>query len=71
MKSGHEVRNSTNKEVDTEPFYNQKHLKTKTKFYEDKINKNVHDNGILEEGPRCIYLSVILIDSVFKMSKNC
>ena len=26
---------------------------------------------VLEEGSNCIYLSVILIDSVFKIGKNC
>ena len=62
--------NRIKKEFDSEPFYNQKYLKTKIKYYVGKINKNVHDNGIPKEGSHRIYLSVILLDSVFKMSKN-
>ena len=44
------------------PVYNEKYLKTKIKSYEGKINTNFHDNGIS--------LSIILIDSVFKMGEK-
>ena len=54
----------------SEPVYNGKHLKTKKKCYEVKINTNFHNNGIPKEGSLCICLLVILIDSVSKMGKN-
>ena len=43
-----------------------KHLKTKIKFYEGKINTNFHEDKVPKEGSRYICLSVILIDSVFR-----
>ena len=46
------------------------HCKTKTNSYEGKFNINSHDDGMLKEGSHCICFSVILIDSVFKISKN-
>ena len=39
--------------------------KTKIKSYENKISSNIYDEGSL-----CIFLSVILIDSVFKIGKK-
>ena len=44
------------------PVYNEKYLKTKIKSYEGKINTNFHNNRIS--------LSIILIDSVFKMGEK-
>ena len=41
--------------------------KLKLRSYEGKVNTNFHDNGITEEGFHFIYLSVVLIDSVFKI----
>ena len=40
------------------------------KSYIRKINTNFQDNKIPTEGPQFIALSVILIDSVFRTSKN-
>ena len=45
--------------------------KAKIKSSEVKINKNFHNDGIPKEGSYCISLSVLLIDSVFKICKNC
>ena len=41
------------------------------KSYEDKINTSLHHDGTLKESSHCIYLSVIVIDSIFKISNNC
>ena len=30
--------------------HNEKYLKVKTKYYEDRINKNIHDDEISKEG---------------------
>ena len=50
--------------------YNEKYVKTKIKSYKWKINTNFHNDKILKEDSHCVCLSVILIDSVLKMSKN-
>ena len=53
-----------------EPVYNEKYLKTKTKSYEGKISTNFHNDKMPKEDYSCVFLSVILIDSVFKIFKN-
>ena len=58
------------KELDSKPVYNEKYLKAKIKSYNGKINANFHNNKIPRKGFQFIYLSVILIDSVFRTGKN-
>ena len=48
------------------PVYNEKYLKTEIKFDNVKININFYNNQIPKEGSHCIFLSVILIDSVYR-----
>ena len=57
-------------EFDSEPVYNKKYLKTKKKSYEVKINTNFHNDKVPKEDSSCVCLSVILIDSVFKIYEN-
>ena len=64
------VRNSIRKEFDSEPAYNEKYLKTKIKSYNRKFNTNFYNNKIPKESYQCIYLSVILVDSVFRTDEN-
>ena len=64
------VKNSTEKEFDSEPVYNEKYLKAKIKSYNGKINKNFHHNKIPKEGSKFICLSVVFIDSIFRAGKN-
>ena len=64
------VKNTIYKEFDSDPVYNKKYLKAKIKSYNGKINTNFHNNKIPKEGSQCICLSVILINSVFRTSKN-
>ena len=64
------VRNSIRKEFDSEPVYNEKYLKTRIKSYNGKFNTNFYNNKIPKESYQCIYLSVILIDSVFRTDEN-
>ena len=58
------------KGFNSEPVHNVKYPKTKIKTYEGKISKNVHDDDVPKVGSHCIQLSVILLDSVFKIGKN-
>ena len=55
---------------DSESVCNEKYIKTKIKSYEQKISTNVHSIKILTDGSQYIYLSVILIDFVFRTGKN-
>ena len=48
---------------------NKKYLKTKTKSFEDIVSTSFHDDGKPIERSYCICLSVILIESVFKIGK--
>ena len=64
------VKYSTKKAFDSEPVYNEQYLKAKIKSYNGKISTNFHNNKIPKEGSKFICLSVILIDSVFRTSKN-
>ena len=64
------VQNSIKKEFDGEPVYNEKYLKAKIKSYNGKTTQIFHNNKISKEGSQFICLSVILIDSVFRMGKN-
>ena len=64
------VKNTIGKEFDNDPVYNEKYLKAKIKSYNGKINTNFHKNKIPKEGSQFIFLSVILIDSVFRTGKN-
>ena len=64
------VKISPKKEFDSEPVYNEKHLKAKIKSYNGKINTNFHNNKIPKEGSQCICLSVTLIDSVWRTGSN-
>ena len=66
MNEDDEVKNSIKKEFDNDPW-NEKYQKAKVIYYNGKIHKNFHNNKILKEGCQCIYLSVILINSVFRI----
>ena len=64
------VKNSIQKEFDSEPLCNEKYLKAKIKTYNGRINTDFYNNKIPKEGSQCICLSVILIYSVFRTSNN-
>ena len=64
------VRNNIKSGFDSEPVYNEKHLKTEIKFYEGKINTNFYGDNVPKKGCQCIFLSIILIDSVFGTGKT-
>ena len=64
------VKNSFKKKLIVNQ-YTMKYLKVKLKSYNGKFNTNLHNNKIPKESSQCIYLSVILIDSVFRRGENC
>ena len=56
--------------LDSQPVCNEKHLKAKIKSYNRKIKINFHNSKIPKEGSPFIFLSVILMDSIFRTGKN-
>ena len=60
------VSNTIKIGFDSEPVYNEKNLKTKIIFYIGKTNTNFHKDKMPEEGPYCICLAVIFVDSFFQ-----
>ena len=64
------VSKSIKKRFDSEPVYNEKYVKTKTKSCEGKINTNSHDDKVPKEGSKYICLSVMLIDFLLRTGKN-
>ena len=65
------VSYSIRKEFDTNPVYDEKYLKAKTKSHSGKSSTNFHDNKMPKEGSKLVCLSVILIDSVFRTGSTC
>ena len=58
------------KRFDSEPVYVDKCMKPKVKSYNDKINTNFNDSDILDKEVHYLCLSVTLVDSVVKTSRN-
>ena len=61
-----------NIEFDSEPVYidNDKYIKAKIKSYVDKVNTNFQGKKILKENALYKCLSLIMLDSVIKVSKK-
>ena len=67
------VNNTIKKEFYSEPVYNEKNVSTKIKSYEGEINTILSEDLIPKKALNVIayqYLSIILIDSVFRIHKN-
>ena len=56
--------------LDSGPVYDDKYIKTKIKSYNGRINANFHGSKIQKKGVHCVYLPVILLNSVVKIGKN-
>ena len=64
------INNSLKKEFDSELECNEKYLKAKIKSNNGKINTSFRNNKIPKEDPQYVCLSVILMDSVFRIGQN-
>ena len=49
---------------------NDKYIKTKIKTYRDNINTNFQGKKVTKENPSYKYLSLVMLDSVVKVSKK-
>ena len=70
MKFGKKLKVISKIKLDSQPVCNEKHLIAKIKSYNGKIKINFHNSKIPKEGSPFIFLSVILIDSIFRTGKN-
>ena len=62
-----------NIEFDSEPVYgnNDKYIKAKIKSYGDKENANFQGKKVPKENTSYKCLSLVMLDSVFRVSKKC
>ena len=58
------------KEIDSEPVFENKYLRTKIKSYKGKVITNFNTK-VLKEESESIYWSAVVIGSIFKSGKNC
>ena len=70
MKFGKKLITLSKKNLILNLYTVKKHLKTKKKSFNGKINSNFHNNNILKEDSQYICVLVIMIDSVCKKDKN-
>ena len=57
------------KKIASDPVFDDKYLKTKTKSNKGRIH-TIFNNKVPKEGSECICVSLIVTDSIFKRSKN-
>ena len=62
-----------NIEFDSEPVYgdNDKYIRTKINLYGDKVNTNFQGKKVPKENASYKCLSLIMLDSVIRISKKC
>ena len=65
LKIWNKIKSLIKKELNSEPVYNDKYIKTKIKIYNDKVYTNFQHNKIPKDNEYCACLSVILLDSIF------
>ena len=53
------------KDFNSEPVYNDKYIKTRTKIYNYRVYANFQHNKIPKDKEYCACLFVILLDSIF------
>ena len=64
LKIWNKIKSLIKKELNSEPVYNDKYIKTKIKIYNDKVYTNFQHNKIPKDNEYCACLSVILLDSI-------
>ena len=59
------IKSLIKKEFNSEPGYNDKYIKTKTKIYNNRVYTSFQHNKIPKDNEYCACLSVILLDFIF------
>ena len=57
-------------EFDSQPLYDEKHIKTRVKTFEDKVITKFTDNEIPKENTHYSCIAAICVDSVIKLEKE-
>ena len=70
LKIWNRIKNLIKKELNSEPVYNDKYIKTKIKIYNDRVYTNFQHDKIPKYNEYCACLSVILLDSVLVNSNK-
>ena len=70
LKIWNKTKNLIKKELNSEPVYNDKYIKTKIKIYNDKVYTNFQHSKIQKDDEYCTCLSAILLDSIFVNSNK-
>ena len=70
LKIWNKIKSLIKKELNSEPVYNNKYIKTKIKIYNDKVYTNFQHNKIPKDNEYCACLSVTLLDSIFVNSNK-
>ena len=71
LKIWNKIKSLIKKELNSEPVYNDKYIKTRIKNFNDRVYKiNLQHNKILEDNKYCACLSEILLDSIFVNSNK-
>ena len=70
FKIWNKIKSLIKKELNSEPVYNDKYIKTKIKIYNDKVYTNFQHNKIPKDNEYYTCLSVILLDSIFVNSNK-
>ena len=65
LKIWNKIKSLIKKELNSEPVYNDKYIKTEIKTYNDKVYTNFQHNKIPKDNEYGACLSVILLDSIF------
>ena len=65
------VSDTIKKGFDNEPVCYKEHLGTKIKSCIGKISTHFHRDKIPKKASQCLFLSVTLVDSVFRTGKKC
>ena len=70
LKIWNKIKSLIKKELNSEPVYNDKYIKTRIKIYNDEVYTNFQYNKIPKDNEYCACLSVILLDSIFVNSNK-
>ena len=64
------IKNLLSLDFDNQPFYDEKHIKTRVKTFEDKVITKFADNEIPKENTHYSCIAAICVDSVMKLEKE-
>ena len=70
LKIWNKIEGLIKKELNSEPVYDDKDIKTRIKIYNDRVYTNFQHNKIPKDNEYCACLSVILLDSILVNSNK-